>query len=155
MNSETARRFYTAFASRNAAEMKNCYHKEVVFNDPVFHNLNYDKVCAMWEMLLSRSKSLKVEFEVLKDEGDTVVVKWIATYPFSKTGRVVENHITATLQFRDGLIYRHTDVFDFPRWSRMALGTTGVLFGRFGFLRKKVSATAMESLTQFMNKQQA
>ncbi|MCA6364022.1 MAG: nuclear transport factor 2 family protein [Bacteroidetes bacterium] len=153
MHAETARRFYTAFASRNAAEMKNCYHKDVVFNDPVFHNLNYDKVCAMWEMLLSRSKALTLTFEVLTEEGDTVVVKWIATYPFSKTGRVVENHITATLQFRDGLIYRHNDVFDFPRWSRMALGTTGVLFGRFGFLRKKVSVTAMNGLEQFMKKQ--
>jgi ketosteroid isomerase-like protein len=150
MHTETARRFYTAFASRNAAVMKSCYHKDVVFSDPVFQNLNYEKVCAMWEMLLSRSKSLTLTFEVLKEDTDTVVVKWIATYPFSKTGRIVENHITATLQFRDGLIYRHTDVFDFPRWSRMALGTTGLLFGHFGFLKRNVSATAMSGLEQFM-----
>ncbi|MCU0433440.1 MAG: nuclear transport factor 2 family protein [Bacteroidia bacterium] len=154
MHTETASRFYTAFASRNAAEMRNCYHKEVIFNDPVFSGLDYEKVCAMWEMLISRGKDMTLSFEILSSDEEKVIVKWIAIYSFSKTGRKVENHITATLQFRGGLIYRHTDDFDFARWSRMALGLPGILFGRFGFLKKKISATAMQQLEKYMKKQQ-
>jgi ketosteroid isomerase-like protein len=150
MSAETAKRFYTAFSNRDAAGMAQCYHPEVVFSDPVFQHLNYKQVCAMWEMLISRGKDMTLTYELLSSDAEWLVVKWIATYSFSKTGRKVENHITATLQFRDGLIYRHTDVFDFPKWSRMALGTTGLLFGRFGFLRRKVSAGAMQQLEKYM-----
>lgn len=152
MNTEIANRFYTAFAASNYEEMARCYHPEAVFSDPAFPNLTYKQVCAMWKMLITRGKDLTVRHEILSSDADKVVVKWIANYSFSKTGRKVENHVTATLQFKDGLIYRHTDTFDFPKWSRMALGTTGLLFGHFGFLRRKVSAGAMEQLQKFMAK---
>ncbi|MGL5892295.1 MAG: nuclear transport factor 2 family protein [Bacteroidia bacterium] len=152
MSKEIATQFYTAFQNRDAGLMAKLYHPEVVFSDPVFKGLDYKKVCAMWEMLISRGKDMTLSFEVLSSNADTVVVKWIADYSFSKTGRKVENHITATLQFRDGLIYRHTDVFDFAKWSRMALGMPGILFGHFGFLRRKVSAGAVEQLNNYMAK---
>ncbi|MFM7850832.1 MAG: hypothetical protein ACKO96_02715, partial [Flammeovirgaceae bacterium] len=58
--------------------------------------------------------------------------------------------LTPTLALKDGLIYRHTDTFDFWRWSRMALGTPGKLLGWSTFLQNKVKATAMGSLKKFI-----
>lgn len=152
-NIEIANRFYHAFAGRDYEAMALCYHPEVRFNDPVFSNLSHKQVCAMWKMLITRGTDMRINYHVISSDADHVLVKWIANYSFSKTGRKVENHITASLQFKDGLIYRHTDVFDFPKWSRMALGTSGVLFGHFAFLRRKVSAGAMEQLEKFMRNQ--
>ncbi len=49
-------KFYTAFQNLDAKQMAACYHKEATFEDPAFGKLNYDEVCAMWNMLLERSK---------------------------------------------------------------------------------------------------
>ena len=59
--------FYTAFQQKDAAGMKACYSPKVIFNDPVFRNLDYDGVTAMWEMLLKNGKDLVLEFEVLEE----------------------------------------------------------------------------------------
>ena len=73
-----------------------------------------------------------------------------ARYTFSATGRKVLNRIDASFEFRDGLIVRHIDRFDFWRWSRQALGTPGLLLGWTGFLRGKVRAKAAASLAAFV-----
>lgn len=152
MSCETAQRFYTCFQQRDAAGMAACYHPEARFSDPAFPNLNHDQVCAMWAMLISRGKDMTLTFTVKQCTDATAEVNWMATYTFSKTGRKVVNNIMASLEFRDGLIYRHTDVFSFPRWSRQALGITGLLFGRFGFLQRKVSEQAMQQLQNWMQR---
>jgi len=64
----------------------------------------------------------------------------------------VHNVIEAKFEFRDGLIYRHRDHFDFWRWSRQSLGIMGWLMGWSSFLQQKVSAAAMKSLRTFMDK---
>ena len=51
-----------------------------------------------------------------------------------------------------GLITRHTDRFDFWRWSRQALGAPGLLLGWSPFLRAKVRGQAAASLRRFLAK---
>jgi len=58
--------------------------------------------------------------------------------------------IDAEFEFRDGKILRHRDRFDFHRWSRQALGTSGLLLGWTPLLRNKVRSTARGSLEKFM-----
>ena len=78
---------------------------------------------------------------------------WEPTYLFSATGRVVHNVIDARFEFdAQGLISRHTDRFDFWRWSRQALGAPGLLLGWSPFLRAKVRAQAAASLRRFLAK---
>ncbi|MDO8969867.1 MAG: nuclear transport factor 2 family protein, partial [Saprospiraceae bacterium] len=108
---------------------------------------------AMWTMLVTAGKDLRIEFRDVRSEGNRGSAHWEAWYTFSKTGRKVHNIIEAQFEFKDGLIYRHTDQFDFARWSRQALGLTGWLLGWSGFLKNKVSSTAMKNLRRFMEKQ--
>ena len=69
-------------------------------------------VSDMWQMLIERSKgNLKIEFSNVSANGDSGTAQWVATYHFSKTNRQVVNKIAAAFEFRDGLIYRHTDYF--------------------------------------------
>jgi ketosteroid isomerase-like protein len=75
MSAETANRFYTAFSNRDAAGMAQCYHPEVVFSDPVFEQLNYKQVCAMWAMLISRGKDMTLTYQVLNSNANGAVVK--------------------------------------------------------------------------------
>ena len=62
----------------------------------------------------------------------------------------MHNIIQAEFGFRDGLIVRHVDRFDFQRWARQALGVSGLVLGGTRFMRRKVQTTAARSLAVWM-----
>jgi hypothetical protein len=144
--------FYTAFQQRDYKTMQDAYHQESIFSDPVFRDLSSNQVKAMWQMLIMGGKDLKVEFSQVKADERSGSAHWEAWYTFSGTGRKVHNIIDAKFEFKDGKIFRHTDHFDFYRWSRQALGFSGLLLGWSPFLRNKVRATARKKLESFMRK---
>lgn len=151
MSKDTLDKFYTAFQAHDAKKMAECYHKEVIFNDPVFQNLNYEEVTAMWAMLIERSKGrLEIMFDSVVGDDEMAQCIWEADYEFSKTGNPVHNIIHATMEFKEGLIIRHTDVFDFWRWSKMALGLTGVLLGWSPMIKNRVKKIARMSLDKYL-----
>jgi ketosteroid isomerase-like protein len=153
MSKETMERFYTAFKNGEAKTMGDCYHDDVEFNDPVFHHLNAKQVRAMWTMLIERSKGkLEIDFHSIIADDKMGQGTWEAKYEFSKTKNQVHNIIHTTMEFKDGLIIKHTDKFNFWRWSSMALGTPGKLLGWTPFLKTKVSKTAMKSLVDYMSR---
>ena len=61
-NAELIRKFYTAFAKRDARGMAACYDPAVKFSDEVFTDLEGARANAMWQMLCERGKDLKIEF---------------------------------------------------------------------------------------------
>ncbi|GAB4125881.1 MAG: nuclear transport factor 2 family protein [Raineya sp.] len=138
--------FYEAFAQRNANAMAACYHEEAVFNDPVFINLNSKEVKAMWKMLCEAGKDLKISFANVKITEKEGSCTWEATYTFSLTGRKVHNIIQASFVFKDGKILKHTDTFDFYKWSRQAFGLKAWLWGWTEFMQKKVQKSAKKKL---------
>lgn len=146
------RTFYSAFQKGDFATMQQCYHDEATFSDPVFQNLSSKEVRAMWQMLISASKDLRVEFSDVKAADGRGSAHWDAYYTFSKTGNKVINRIDATFEFKDGKILKHTDVFDFWKWSRQALGFSGVVLGWSPLVRNKVRATARKSLDHFLKR---
>jgi ketosteroid isomerase-like protein len=149
-NEQLIEEFYAAFAAGNAKTMASCYHEDIVFEDPVFGFLKGREVSDMWQMLIDRSKgNLKIEFSNVTANGDSGAAKWVATYLFSKTNREVVNTISADFQFKDGLIYRHTDHFDLWAWCRQALGFSGMLLGWTGFMQRKIRQQALESLQKY------
>jgi ketosteroid isomerase-like protein len=141
-------RFYTAFGKRDSAEMARCYHPQVRFDDPAFTDLDFNGVTSMWRMLCERGKDLRIELPELSSSGDGAT--WVAYYTFSQTGRSVINRINARFEFKDGLIVRHIDHFNFHLWARQALGFPGLLLGWTPFFKNKVKAGAMKNLTTFM-----
>jgi hypothetical protein len=144
-------RFYIALRQRDAATMATCYHPAVHFSDEAF-DLHGDQAALMWQMLCSRGKDMQVEHSQVLADDSTGSAHWEARYTFSGSGRKVHNIIDASFEFRDGLIIRHVDRFDFWRWSRQALGLPGLLLGWSGFLQRKVRATAAAGLLAFGRK---
>jgi hypothetical protein len=130
--------------------MGECYHDEAHFCDPVFPGLAAKEVRAMWKMLLTSGTDLRIAFTVIEENATSGKVRWEAWYTFSKTKRPVHNIVTSTIELKDGLIVRQTDVFDFWRWSRQALGMSGVLLGWSPLVRNKVRAVAAASLKKAM-----
>jgi hypothetical protein len=141
--------FYTAFQNKDWQTMQSCYHNEVIFNDPVFTNLTGKEAKAMWHMLVSSGKDLTLLFTAVKADERVGSCSWEAFYTFSRTGRKVHNVIEAKFEFKDGKIIRHTDSFDLWKWSRMALGISGMLLGWSSVIRNKVRVTAKTSLDKF------
>lgn len=149
-NAALIERFYAAFAARDAAGMAACYHPDVVFTDPAFGELRGPRAGAMWAMLVERGKDLQVTWRDVHADDSSGRAHWDARYTFSQTGRRVHNRIDAEFAFRDGLIVRHTDRFDFWAWARQALGPAGLLLGWTPLIRNKVRSTARRGLEKYM-----
>ena len=132
--------------------MQDCYSEHPVFNDPVFGIIEGEEVRAMWEMLCKNARDFSLTFsniQLLDEEYATC--NWTASYTFSKTGRKVVNEIKAYMRIQNGKITEHTDYFKFWKWSRQALGISGLLLGWSGYLKNKVRLNALKSLGKFMN----
>jgi ketosteroid isomerase-like protein len=150
---ELITRFYTAFGRADAQTMEACYHPEAEFTDEVFIGLKGKEVPAMWKMLIERSKGeLEITYSHVQANEHAGSADWVAMYIFSATGRRVINRIHAEFQFKDGLIYRHTDSFNLHKWAGQAMGFKGKLFGGTSFFRKKLQKTAREALKSYISR---
>ena len=151
-NTQLIEKFYTAFQRHDSAEMVACYHPDITFTDPAFGELKGQRAMDMWRMLVERGKDLLVTFNNVQADDLSGSAHWEATYTFSRSQRRVHNIIEAQFQFQNGQIIRHTDTFDFWRWSRQALGLSGVLLGWSPILQNAVRQTAIKGLDAFVAK---
>jgi ketosteroid isomerase-like protein len=149
-NTQLIEQFYTSFQQHDYKGMIACYHPQVEFSDPVFLTLKGKRASAMWHMLIERGKELTLEFGGIQASNEVGKAHWEAKYPFSGTGRQVHNIIDANFRFQGGKIFRHDDHFDLWRWTRMALGTSGILLGWSPIVQNKVRTTARASLDKFI-----
>lgn len=149
-NKQLIHQFYTAFQNGDALAMKQCYHPNIQFRDPAFGLLKEEQASMMWKMLLERAKgNIKIEYSDVKANDTSGIAQWVAHYTFSQTNRKVVNHIAAEFEFKDGLIYKHTDNFNVWKWSQQALGWKGYLFGWTGFFQQKIQEKALYSLKKY------
>ena len=147
---EVIKEFYAAFNRRDGAAMAARYAADVHFSDPVFTDLHGGQAGAMWRMLTSQATDLAVELLDVHEHGDHAHAAWRATYTFSRTGRPVVNEVLATFHLSEGLIVEHIDDFNFYRWSRQALGVSGLLLGWTPLLKRKVRQQAAAGLAKFL-----
>ncbi len=145
-NEKAIRDFYAAFARRDAQAMALFYGPDAVFGDPVFPYLRGNDIVAMWSMLASGARDLQVELLDAQATETSGSASWTATYTFSGTGRRVVNVVEARFRFVRGRVVEHADSFDFWRWSRMALGAPGLLFGWTPIIKAKVRKMAARRL---------
>lgn len=146
-------KFYESFQRRDAEAMCACYAPKVSFSDPVFVGLEDDRARGMWRMLCKQAgPDLRVEFRDVKGDATHASAHWEAWYTFSATGKKVHNVIDATFELRDGLVVRHLDHFDLPKWMGQALGVPGKLFGRTSFMQNTLRKQAQKGLDAFLAK---
>ena len=152
MSRKTIETLYAAFARLDSEAMAACYAENARFDDAAFALSGRREIGGMWRMLCEAVKAKgrdvwKLEVSAITDNS----AHWEPVYRFSASGRMVHNIIDAQFEFDGaGLIVRHTDSFDFWRWSRQALGAPGMLLGWTPFLRGKVRAQAGASLAKFL-----
>lgn len=151
-NQDLIKKYFTAFSKRDFKTMQQCYHTDACFSDPVFANLNYKQIKAMWHMLCENGSDLKIGFHITDSYDNIVKANWNAAYTFSKTGNVVANIVHSKFLLKEELIIEQTDSFDLWRWSRMALGIHGVMFGWTNFLEHKIQTNANNQLKRFIEK---
>ena len=150
-NEQLISHFYTSFQQKNARAMQECYADNAHFSDPIFSDLNAAEVRAMWAMLLTNGKDMRLEFRNIRGTEKGATAEWEAHYTFSATGNKVLNRIKASFLIENGKIIKHTDVFSFYQWAKQALGLSGLLLGWTSFLKNKIRAKAMKNLENYMN----
>ncbi len=143
-------RFYAAFDAHDGDSMAACYRPDARFSDPVFTDLRGEEPGAMWRMLTVGADDLAVDLVEHEAHDDRGSAHWVARYTFTQTGHPVTNDVHASFRFADGLIAEHHDEFDFHRWARQALGTSGLLLGWTPMLRSSVRRHARARLDEFM-----
>ena len=152
-NNELIEKFYTSFSNGNVKKMTECYHENIVFQDPVFGVLKGEKAIKMWEMLLSRTtKSTKISFNNIQTTIEKGSANWKAEYNYGKANRKVINLVSANFKFKDGKIIEHIDTFNLWKWTQQAMGTVGYLFGWTPFMKNKIQKTTNRQLDKFMSK---
>ena len=149
-NESLIHHFYTCFKNKDIKGMQACYADDATFSDAVFKRLNANQVRKMWEMLIKKGKDMHIAYDHVEVEGETGSAEWIAHYTFSQTEKKVVNKIRASFVFENGKIIQHEDDFSFYKWSRQALGFTGLLLGWTSFLRNKISEKALENLRLYI-----
>lgn len=145
-----ADRFYTAFVKGDAETMTSLYAEQIEFEDPAFGKLKDKQAKMMWNMLLERSQgNLKIDYTIIETTEKTALVNWEARYPFSKTGRQIQNKISAHLTIEKGKIIKHNDKFNLWNWSRQAFGFKGLVLGWTPFFRNKLQQQTQKMLEQY------
>jgi hypothetical protein len=154
-------RFFEAFAASDWQTMARCYHDKASFSDPVYPDLREERIVYMWHQLLgaaetSKLKSgsnkahslnnLKLAYRVLFGDERKAQVQWTATYFYRN--RLVTNQVLSTLAIWDDKIVRQVDEYNFWRWSRQALGLTGLAFGAMPWYQRSVQRSAQSRLEQ-------
>ena len=149
-NEDTVRALYAALDRKDGDAMAACYAPDATFKDPVFPDLKGPEVGGMWRMLCAGATDLRVTLEHVVTDSDAASARVVATYSFSRTGRHVRNVIDAKFAMKDGVILRQVDSFPFWRWSRQALGPSGLLLGWTPLVKGKVRADAGRRLQRYM-----
>jgi len=150
-NTDLIEEFYTSFQKGDATGMAKCYADHIEFEDPAFGTLQGKEVFSMWKMLLERGGSdLQIKFTDVVENEIGGSARWEATYLFGKKRRKVVNTIEALFVIRDGKIVQHIDQFSFWKWSRQALGITGLVLGWTSFLRNATRMRFRTLLTRYM-----
>ncbi len=150
-NEELITKFYTAFKNSDAGGMNACYAPDVEFEDPVFPGLRGKRAMAMWAMLAERKADPNDRwFENVTADDHRGSAHWEAKYKFPLNGRPVHNKIDAQFEFKDGRITRHTDTFDFWKWSHMALGPVGLLLGWNPWFQSMLQKKLGQRLNEFI-----
>jgi ketosteroid isomerase-like protein len=147
-NAELLTAFYSSFAAGDHQAMAASYADDATFSDPIFPNLDADGARAMWRLFCTSDTHINVTFSGVQADDTTGSARWEAIYKFPRTGRPIHNKIASSFAFRDGLIVRHRDQFDFYRWTRMALGPLGAALGWTPILRSQVRAQSAKLLAR-------
>lgn len=128
-NEQLVERLYAALDAGDGETMASLYAPGAHFHDPAFGDLHDREPGDMWRMLAEQATDLSVKVSGVEADGDRGRADWVAHYTFSATGRPVENRVTATFRFENGLIADHRDDFSMWRWSRQALGPAAFVMG--------------------------
>jgi len=150
------KRFYAAFANLDARTMQSCYAPHAQFEDPLFVLQGSEQIGAMWQMVCQTIRNggqavWRLETsEVEAADGVRGSARWEARYRSGAAGRLVHNMVNAKFTFEDGLIATHSESYDFWRWSRQALGSTGLMMGWSPMLRNQVRRQAQGKLQRFL-----
>ena len=145
---------YVAMDRHDGEAMVACYHKDVVFRDPAFGELHGEMARDMWRMLAKAGKDLRVEATNINASESRGSAHWEADYTFA-TKRKVHNVIDATFEFKDGLIIKHTDDFDFGRWAGQAFGLPGSILAKTPIMPFAIRQLTRRQLGAFHAKRKA
>ena len=151
-NKELITKFYDSFAKGDIESMIDCYHDDIVFQDPAFGTLKGEMAKNMWRMLLTRREATtKITCTQVTETTEGGTAQWVASYIYGPKKRKVVNHVSAQMAISDEKITIHTDNFDMWKWTQQALGTTGYLLGWTSFMKGKIQHKLNTMLTKFSN----
>ena len=116
---------YAAIHDADLTAIAACYDERAYFQDIAFRRRGKEAIMEMWRYVCHGKPEVSIDADGIVADGRTGSGRWRAKYMFGKTatrpGRPVDNSVTSTFVFRDGLIVEHRDRCDAMAWARQAL----------------------------------
>lgn len=106
------------FFNRLSADTMDCldefYHPRIVFEDPVGRHQGLASLRAYYAHLYREVQSIRFDFPLMVEEGDTVIARWrmFLSAKGIKRGQMIEVDGYSEVRFQDGLVIYHRDSFD-------------------------------------------
>ncbi|SCY07660.1 SnoaL-like domain-containing protein [Nonlabens sp. Hel1_33_55] len=142
--------FYKGLKNANASNMTALYKDNSHFKDPVFGDLHGEHAISMWHMLFSKNNQVKISYKIIEATPTYGKVQWTANYLNGSNKRPVTNHVTANFKLADGEIVNHVDSFNLSKWSRQALGVSGLLMGWSSFMKNQIQKKTNSLLDHYI-----
>ena len=116
---------YAAIRDGDLTAIAACYDEQAYFQDIAFRRRGRRKIMEMWRYVCHGKPEVSFDGDGIVADDRTGSGHWRVKYMFGKTdsrsGRWVDNSVSSTFVFRDGLIAEHRDWCDAMAWARQAL----------------------------------
>jgi ketosteroid isomerase-like protein len=143
-------RLFDGLNAHDSQRMAACYHEDATFQDVAFTLANRREIHAMWDMICSTNEDgvpsdihVAVQEQAVTETTGRAILR--EHYTYRDKNNPVDNTITSTFEFRDGLIFKQTDSCDPVRWANQAFGNAvlGFIPGHVEAVRRR---SAMKKL---------
>ncbi|RPA97285.1 hypothetical protein L873DRAFT_1810109 [Choiromyces venosus 120613-1] len=142
--------YIAAYREMDYEKLTNLWHPEYTFADPAFPNLDTTRSRAMFHMFITnRDKNKMVVTHITPAvASDTQENTYVTTYTcdYLYGAAPVHNEIRATIELKDGKIWRQVDEFPLAAWAKQSLGMVGTALNVVGMLDGVVKKKAAEKL---------
>ncbi|CUS12507.1 unnamed protein product [Tuber aestivum] len=138
-----------AYREMDYEKLTNLWHPEYTFADPAFPDLNSLRSRAMFHMFITnRDKNKMVVTHTTPaipgPKENTYITTYTCDYLYGTAP--VHNEIRATIEVKDGKIWKQVDEFPLAAWAKQSLGMMGTALRVVGMLDGIVKKKAAERL---------
>jgi ketosteroid isomerase-like protein len=114
MNIDSIARFYSQLDPSDLSVLRDVYHQDVVFRDPMHEIKGLENLHRYFENMYQNTRDCQFKIQHCQQSGNIGFITWqmLLTHPRLKRGQTVTVDGCSQLEFCQGRVIYHRDYFD-------------------------------------------